>query len=141
MQSAKVRTYSSKSPIYKYSFFVLSKGLNSGKPLENPTANCFVILCDNEEQQQKFYWLCYGLWQARAFHSYLCGSVIPFLRINDFRKIFAEEAALAIKHEPKHKRMVTNLQRLKELEKTYKHNLQLIADAKRTVYLHYIRNR
>lgn len=93
MQSAKIQTYSPKNEVPQHSFFILCKGLNSGKPLEQPTANCFVMSCESEEEMKRYYWLCFGLWQSKAFHPHLCGSVIPFLRINDFRKIFVEAAA------------------------------------------------
>ncbi len=32
------------------------------------------------------YWLVMGLCQGRVFDQYLCGSVIPFVRINDVKK-------------------------------------------------------
>jgi len=32
------------------------------------------------------YWLVMGLCQGRVFEKYLCGSVIPFVRINDVKK-------------------------------------------------------
>lgn len=32
------------------------------------------------------YWLVMGLCQGRVFEQYLCGSVIPFVRINDVKK-------------------------------------------------------
>lgn len=141
MQSAKVQTYSPKNEVSQHSFFILCKGLNSGKPLEQPTANCFVMSCESEEEMKRYYWLCFGLWQSKAFHPHLCGSVIPFLRINDFKKIFAEAAAQAIGNEPKEQKMVSDLQKLQQLEKLYKQNLLLIADAKRAVFYKFMRRR
>ncbi len=64
----------------KFSFFILNKGNNSGKPLTQPCANCFMAICETEDENEFYYWLCWGLWQAKAFEQLLCGSVIPFIR-------------------------------------------------------------
>ena len=61
-------------------FFILSKGLNAGKPLDVACPNCFVFACDTDEDRDKYFWLCYGLWQSNHFKVHLTGSVIPFLR-------------------------------------------------------------
>ncbi len=61
-------------------FFILSKGLNAGKPLDTPCPNCFVFSCNTDEERDKYFWLSYGLWQSGHFKAYLVGSVIPFLR-------------------------------------------------------------
>ena len=61
-------------------FFILSKGLNAGKPLDAACPNCFVFSCQSEEERDKYFWLCYGLWQSNHFRVHLVGSAIPFLR-------------------------------------------------------------
>ncbi|WP_334057645.1 DUF6943 family protein [Polaribacter sp. P097] len=64
-------------------FFILNKGLNSGKPLALPCPNCFVIISKNEEDKNKLYHLTMML-QIGGFYAYhLKGSVIPFISIND----------------------------------------------------------
>lgn len=64
-------------------FFILSKGNNSGKPLEAPCPNCFVCICTSVDEKQKLYWVFYGLWQGMFFHPFITGSVIPFIRLSD----------------------------------------------------------
>ncbi|AWW31844.1 hypothetical protein DN752_17845 [Echinicola strongylocentroti] len=73
--------------------FILSKGNNAGKPLESETANCFVLTFDNTEDRDRIYWLCYGLWQDKVFAYHLHGSVIPFIRLYEFRKIVMGQVA------------------------------------------------
>ena len=68
-------------------FFILNKGRNSGKPLQQECVNCFVFIADNQEEQQHFFNLCYALWTSRKFHILLTGSVIPFIRIDEFSKL------------------------------------------------------
>jgi hypothetical protein len=66
-------------------FFILSKGKNAGKPLQQPCPNCFVMLANNEVQRDQLYWLCFGLWQTGYFWQFLVGSVVPFIHVEDLR--------------------------------------------------------
>ena len=52
-----------------------------------PCPNCFKLQASSPDEMQLYYWLCYGLWQAKAFRPYLVGSVIPFLRIDDLHQV------------------------------------------------------
>ena len=69
-------------------FFILNKGLNSGKPLYEPCPNCFVVIFSNNEDKESYYWLSYSLWKSKFWHQFLVGSVIPFLRIHEFKSEF-----------------------------------------------------
>lgn len=64
-------------------FFVLNKGLNSGKPMEEPCPNCYVCECTNKEDKEALYWICFALWQSHQFQQHLIGSVILYIRIKD----------------------------------------------------------
>lgn len=68
-------------------FYILNKGLNSGKPLYHPCPNCFVVTTQTEEQRESLYFLTLSLQTGKYFSFYLVGSVIPFIRINDARKV------------------------------------------------------
>ena len=122
------------SGISSTQFCVLSKGLNSGKPLKNHCPNCFVITTKNEEEKEFLYWLCWGLWQSKKFHYLLTGSVIPFIRINEFKTFLKEQAATAFAEKEQYNKNVKALQQLETLEKNYKQNLLLIMDAKRAIF-------
>jgi hypothetical protein len=61
-------------------FFVLNKGLNSGKPLDEACPNCYVCECSNEKDKEALYWICFALWQSHQFRQYLIGSVILYIR-------------------------------------------------------------
>ena len=67
--------------------FILSKGLNAGKPLAQPCPNCFAVEFSSAEDAFRFRSLCLILMQSHVFSQYLKGSVIPFLTIRDFRSI------------------------------------------------------
>lgn len=115
-------------------FFVLSKGLNSGKPLNTPCPNCFVISTKTEEEKEFLYWLCWGLWQSKKFHQLLTGSVIPFVRLFEFKAFLKEQAATAFAEKEQYNKNVKALQQLQQLEKNYKQNLLLIMDAKKAIF-------
>jgi hypothetical protein len=115
-------------------FYVLSKGLNSGKPLEKPCPNCFVITVKNDEEREFLFWLCWGLWQSKKFHHLHTGSVIPFIRLHEFKPFIKEQAATAFAEKEQYNKNVKALQKLEQLEKNYKQNLLLIMDAKRAIF-------
>jgi hypothetical protein len=43
MQTLKIKTHKMKNTHAGNYLFILSKGLNAGKPLQNPCPNCFVL--------------------------------------------------------------------------------------------------
>tara|TARA_R110002050_G_scaffold300678_1_gene471482 strand:+ start:13148 stop:13588 length:441 start_codon:yes stop_codon:yes gene_type:complete len=66
-------------------FFILNKGLNSGKPLVNPCPNCFVVTTSTEEAKNTLFHLSMMLQIGGFYAYYLKGSVIPFISIDDCR--------------------------------------------------------
>lgn len=119
-------------------FFILNKGNNSGKPLRTPCPNCFTISFDDDFSKEQYYWLLYGLWQSRAFHPFLRGSVIPFIIKNDL--LFCiKEARERIKHDQKlFEKAVLALKKMEELERQIKAKLKQIDDVKRFVFRNYL---
>lgn len=85
MQLPVIKSYHPKIFLPDHHFFILSKGLNSGRPQDQPCPNCFVAYCNDKDEREFFYWLSYALWQCGTFKIYLVGSVIPFLRISDLK--------------------------------------------------------
>jgi len=71
-------------------FFILNKGNNAGKPSFEPYRNAFVVFCNNKQDLQKIYWICAILNAGNFFKPYLNGSVIPFIHINDVKKLIKE---------------------------------------------------
>jgi hypothetical protein len=68
-------------------FYVQSKGSDAGKPLKEPSANCFAVITDNSRLlPDYFYYMVLAAWQQGTFRPYLRGSVIPFLTIDNFNK-------------------------------------------------------
>ena len=134
-----IRCYNSTTTkeVLSNQFFILSKGLNSGKPLEKSCPNCFVITVKNNEEKEFLFWLCWGLWQSKKFYYLHTGSVIPFIRLNEFVTFIKEHSAIAFNEKQQHQKSIKTLQQLEALEKNYKQNLLIIQNAKRAIFQSY----
>lgn len=136
-----IKTYNQKYPITKPHFYILNKGLNSGKPQNEPFANSFTVSSKTKEESEQLYWLTFGLWRAKSFHPFLKGSVIPFLTINDCKSILKDALQKAEADKPTLKKSIKALRTLEEKQKQYLRNIQLIEEAKRIVFYRYARRR
>jgi hypothetical protein len=112
-------------------FFVLNKGLNSGKPLLLPCPNCFKIEAENEDFKQILYWVTFALWKSKAFHPYLIGSVIPFIRIGDYKQVVCEKLEVVKTHPGEFTSTIEKLRFIEMKETQLKENLRLVQDLKR----------
>jgi hypothetical protein len=80
MFTFQLKSFRPESSISEPHFFILCKGLNSGKPQKTPFTNSFVVIFQNEEDCENVFWITYSLWQSKFWHRNLCGSVIPFFQ-------------------------------------------------------------
>ena len=119
--------------------FVLNKGMNSGKPQKEPFTNSFVVIFQNEEDCESLFFIAYSLWQTKFWHQHLVGSVIPFLRLNDFKKQFNPQANLLMVEHEEHKKNVAALKLLEQKEKQFHENINLINDMRRVILYRYCR--
>ena len=120
-------------------FYILCKGLNSGKPLSEPCPNCFIVICTSEEQKQQLYWICFCFWKLKRFQPHLIGSVIPFLRIKDFRNMLQNYLlSVSNKKSDKIKYLTKNLNDIKLLEERLIKKLTLIQEMKNSVLKEYL---
>jgi hypothetical protein len=100
-------------------FFILNKGNNSGKPLSEPSPNCFVCLCQSEQEKENLYWILFALWQGRRFNQVLCGSVIPFIRKKELLNLIHQGQKYANHFPDKFEKNVQALLLLHHKEKEY----------------------
>ena len=117
--------------------YILNKGLNSGKPQKTPFTNSFVIVFSSKEEAEAIYWLIYSLWKANFWHQYLCGSVIPFLRIHEFKKNFIPKLTNMLLNMEHHQNEVEALRIIEIKEKQFKESLVLMEQMRRTILAHY----
>ena len=137
MPSFIIKTHQPKTTYKGNQIFILNKGMNSGKPQKEPFNNSFVINFANPEDAETIYWLAYSLWKARFWHQSLCGSVIPFLRIKEFKKEFILKVAEVLQEHELHKTQVKALRLLELQETQFQKNIQLINEMRRVILQRY----
>jgi hypothetical protein len=137
MPSFIIKTHQPKTSYKGNQIFILNKGMNSGKPQKEPFTNSFVINFANPEDAETIYWLAYSLWKAHFWHKSLCGSVIPFLRIKEFKKEFISKVAEVLQEHELHKTQVKALRLLELKETQFQKNIQLINEMRRVILQRY----
>jgi hypothetical protein len=111
-------------------FFIRCKGKNSGKPSPDWYSNSFVFLADSEEERWHFYYLCYALWQGKYFYPILTGSVVEFIRIDEFA-LTLHHANIMISQKPEDfKQMIDYFTQLDQHQENLKKQIALIHHVK-----------
>ncbi len=111
--------------------------MNSGKPQKEPFTNSFVIIFQNETDCESIYYVAYSLWKTNFWHPHLVGSVIPFLRLQNFSKEFYLKASLMMQEHEEHQKNVEAIKLLEKKEKQFYENINLINDLKRVILYRY----
>jgi hypothetical protein len=125
-----MKQYSPGHALSAHSFYVLCKGLNSGKPLNLPTANCFEIQCKDADHSADMFWLCFSLWQTKSFEPLLRGSVIPFLTIKDFKKVITRICGSIDFNQDRRAKLVSAIDSINQLEEITLKKIKLIREYK-----------
>ena len=120
-------------------FFILNKGMNTGKLLEVPCPNCFVISFYCSEDCEHMKAIISSLWRIKFWHQFLIGSVIPYIRIHDFSKNLMLKSNEMMQDFEKHKKNVAALKLLEEKEQQFHQNINLINDLRRVILYRYCR--
>ena len=134
-----IKTHTKDTQYNKPCLFLLNKGLNSGKPQKEPFTNSFVIIFENQEDVDNVFFISYSLWKTKFWHQFLIGSVIPFLRIQEFKKEFNQKVNALMQEHEKHKKSVAALKLLEEKENQFLKNLNLISDLRKAIIYQYIK--
>ena len=139
MPSFIIKTHQPKTSYKGNQIFILNKGINSGKPQKEPFTNSFVINFATPEDAETIYWLAYSLWKANFWHQSLCGSVIPFLRIKEFKKEFISKVTELLQEHELHKTQIKALRLLELQETQFQKNIQLINEMRKVILYRYCR--
>lgn len=134
-----IKTHTKDTQYNKPCLFLLNKGLNSGKPQKEPFTNSFVIIFENQDDIDNVFFISYSLWKTKFWHQFLIGSVIPFLRLQEFKKEFNQKVNALMQEHEKHKKSVAALKLLEEKENQFLKNLNLISDLRKAIIYQYIK--
>ena len=137
MQNFIIKTHQKGTIYAKPHLFLLNKGLNSGKPQKEPFTNSFVVIFDLEQDCENLYFVAYSLWKTNFWHQHLVGSVIPFLRIHDFKKEFFIKSKMMMEEHEAHVKHIAALKILELKEKQFHENINLINDMRRVILYRY----
>lgn len=132
-----VKTHQKDKVYVQPHLFILNKGLNSGKPQKEPFTNSFVVIFQNEDDTENVFWITYSLWKSKFWHRNLVGSVIPFLRKDDFVKEFSAKVKELLSDFEEHRKNVAALKLLELKEKQFHENINLINDLRRVIIYRY----
>ncbi|MGV9003278.1 DUF6943 family protein [Flavobacterium sp.] len=132
-----VKTHKKDTLYSKPHLFILNKGLNSGKPQKEPFTNSFVVIFQEEEDSENVFWITYSLWKSKFWHRSLVGSVIPFLRKEDFVKEFSAKVNELLSDFEEHKKNVAVLNLIEQQEKHFHQNINFINDLRRVIIYRY----
>ena len=136
MQTFELRTHRIGRIYSKPHFFILNKGLNSGKPLLKPCPNCFVVTTTTEEDKQTLYHLTMMLQIGDNFAYFLKGSVIPFISIDDCRNTLKNGCKLHSKESIEFQKHIKMVSVINKKEKELLRIISKLADLK----VSYIKN-
>lgn len=114
-------------------FYVLSKGNNSGRPLDEPCPNCFSINTASPEDRKILYWTCYMLWQGGLIRRLLVGSVIPFVRIGELQCAIEQALETLAKDQRAFHKTIAMLGQIDQLECNLRQQLSHVRETKALV--------
>lgn len=139
MLKFKLKTHVSAANYTESHFFILNKGLNSGKPLLQPCPNCFVCICETEESKTDLYWLLFVIWQSKTVHNHLIGSVIPFIRINELSNIIDAAIQKFSQNPEKVKKNIATVVQIEEKRKSLLAQFNLMQELKQALIMEALR--
>lgn len=140
MKQFTLKTYRSSAPVEINSFYILNKGMNSGRPHPKPFVNSFTFMADSPEEMEMFYWITFAAWQAKLFHPYLKGSAIPFITIMDAGEVINQASKRCIVNPHRVSDLLKTFHTLNQLESKYERLTKLTIEAKRRAALNFIKS-
>lgn len=69
----------------QFRFFIQSHGFNAGRPLRNPKVNCWEFITEREADFE----ILYIVFESKILQSFIRGSVIPFIALNEYKNIIS----------------------------------------------------
>jgi|SRR6185312_1292713 len=133
MVQEKIKCHKFGANYNKPHFFILNKGKNSGKPSLQKYVNCFVFFADSQEEQQHYFNLCYALWSGRKFQILLTGSVIPFIRIDEFRKLLHATNDIVSEKTSEYETILKQINDLNNHQENLQKQIKLVDELKQAV--------
>lgn len=69
-------------------FYIQAKGYHAGRPLKTPIANCWAVY----SHIPHLYEIAVSIYDSGQLKQFIMGTVIPFMRLEDYRRIIGKAA-------------------------------------------------
>ena len=139
MQQITIRTYREGLQLTVPHFFILNKGINSGKPSRSPWVNCYVVFADDESVVDYYYWLCYVIWSTKSFHYYLRGSVVEFICLRNMKACINKYYQSFSNKQVEFAQLLSLLRKMEKYEASIKSNLAVLNKNRSALMQSYLR--
>jgi len=116
MMYPQIRCYHAGAPVPEFSFFILCKGCNAGKPGFQPWTNSFIVVCPHDQYFNFYFWLVYGLHQAGRFKIRHRGTAVPFINLPDVRDTIRNVAPFVHLDWSRFQQILSQLEKLSQLK-------------------------
>lgn len=133
MKPYSIKTYRAEDEVKNHTFYILNKGINSGKPLKRACPNCYSFTTESAEDYEFYYWICYGLYISKKFQRELIGSVILYIRIGDAKKLIHDAAQKIYFNQNNYSNKVKILLNIEEKERLILEQTKAIKQLKRAI--------
>jgi len=97
-------------------------------------------MADSPEEMEMFYWITFAAWQAKLFHPYIKGSVIPYVSIMDVVQVINEASKKCVVNPDRVGNLLKTFHTLNQLETKYERLAKLTTEAKRSAALKFIKS-
>lgn len=140
MLKSKIKTHKSGKMYNQPHFFILNKGLNSGKPFNHYVTNSFVFLADNQQEKEFYYFLLLGLWELRFFRKHLIGSVIEYVRLGDVIDVIEETLNSVNSGNRSFSDVQNTLAQIEALQSNLQSQLTYLMQLRQSIFYKYLNN-
>ena len=78
-----IHRYNPEKPKKETVFYIQSHGLHAGRPLKEPIPNSWEM----DTEIKNAFEICFMVYNSKTLKLYMQGSIIPFLRLEEYKKI------------------------------------------------------
>ena len=141
MLKSKIKTHKSGTAYNQPHFFILNKGLHSGKPFKHYVVNSFVFLADDNEEKEFFYFLLLGLWELRFFRPHLKGTAIEYVRLGDVMDVIEETLNSINTGNRSFADVQKSLSQIEALQSNLQSQLNYLMQLRKSIFYKYLKNK
>ena len=110
-------------------FFIQSHGNNAGRPLKEPIPNCWEV----RTVRQQDWEILSIVFISKVLDPFITGSVIPFIRLSDYKKIIAPILKHGVHKNGKLNARYLQIRQIEELIRIKKEQLSKLGELKTAI--------